>query len=91
MKPIKNGVDFNSITQSSPQLSSMYVKECLSDDEEREKDLSMGVLRMLVNAFSKCSPFNFDIVNNETAIVTRDEIQSPLSLWSISSIVEIPQ
>ena len=74
VKPIKDGVDFKSIAQSNPELNFVYIKEYLNDDEELEKDLSMKVLRMLVNTFSKCRSIIIDIVNNETEIVTRDEM-----------------
>ena len=69
-----NGVDFKPIAQSNPQLNSVYIAEYRSEDEEREKDLSMKVLRMLVKVFSKCRFITIDIVNNESEIITRDEV-----------------
>ena len=74
-KPIKNGTDFTSITRSHPQLNSVVIDEPVYNEEEREKDMSIELLRMLVNAFSKCRYINFRLLKCGEESVTRDEIQ----------------
>ena len=74
-KIIENGIDFEPIAHANPHLDNVSIVEYDDDENEgREKNLSMEVLRMLVNAFSKCRSFNFSIVNNREESVTRDEI-----------------
>ena len=74
-KPMKNGIDFTSIARSNPQLNSVLIEESIWDDEEREKDMSIELLRMLVNAFSKCRSINFTLFKCGEESVTREEIQ----------------
>ena len=75
VKPIQRGINFNVITRSNPQLDSVTIFESIDDGEKREKDQSLSVLRMLVNAFSNCRSVNFTLVNNGEEIVSRDEMR----------------
>ena len=74
-KPIKNGIDFTSVTRSNPQLNSVLTDESIYNDEERDKDMSIELLRMLVNTFSMCRSITFTLVKCGDESVTRDEIQ----------------
>ena len=74
-KPINSGIDFTSIARSNPQLNSVVIDESIYNDEEREKVMSIELLRILVNAFSKSRSNDFTLVKCRDESVTRDEIQ----------------
>ena len=74
VNPIENGIDFKAIAESNPRLNSIIILEYNDDDDERGKAPSIAVLRMLVNAFSKCQAIDFTLINTGEECVTRDEI-----------------
>ena len=75
LKPIENGIDFKPIALSNPHLSSVRIQEWPLYVKEREKELSIEILGVLVNAFSKCRSIYFTLGNHGEESVTRDEIQ----------------
>ena len=73
-QPIDTGADFEPIVNPNPNLNCIYINEDAGFDDDREKDLVMKVLRMLVKTFSKCCPIYFRIWVAGEQIVTRDEM-----------------
>ena len=78
VKSIEDGISFHSITQSNPRLSSVHIREWVdfSDRKKRGKHQSLEVLRMLVDAFSKCRSIHLVLLNDRNQDVTRDEIHN---------------
>ena len=74
-KPIESGIDFETIAHSNPKLKSVTIEEWIYNDEMRERDQSIAVLRMLVGAFSKCRYILFTLVGNSGESITRNQIQ----------------
>ena len=90
--PIENGIDFKSISHSNTQLGSVHIREFDEDDKQREKSLSIAVLRMLVNAFRKCHFIEFILVNDIADRVTRDEIHdicSSLPARDVTATIQV--
>ena len=75
LKTIENGIDFKPIALSNHHLSLMRIQEWVFHVKQLEKSLSIEILRVLVNTFSKCRSVYFTLGNDGEENVTRDEIQ----------------
>ena len=60
-QPIDSGADFEPIVNSNPNLNCIYINDDAGFDDEREKDLVLKVLRMVVKTFFKYCPISFRI------------------------------
>ena len=60
-QPIDSGADFEPIVNSNPNLNCIYINDDAWFDDEREKDLVLKVLRMVVKTIFKCCPIYFRI------------------------------
>ena len=73
-QPIDAGADFKPTVNSKPNLNCIYIDEDARFDDERENDLVLKVLQILVKTFSNCWPIYFMIWIAREQIVTRDKI-----------------
>ena len=73
-QPIDAGADFKPIVNSKLNLNCIYIDEDARFDDERENDLVLKVLQVLVKTFSNCWPIYFMIWVAREQIVTREKI-----------------
>ena len=72
---IESGIDFKPIALSNGHLSSVRIQKWPLYVKRRDKELSIEILRVLVNLFSKCYSLYFTLGKDREENVTRDEIQ----------------